>query len=65
VPFYLYELASLFHTYWNSGNENDNLKILNENQPELQTSRLFLIKKIQLVLKSGLDILNVTAPVEM
>jgi len=40
VPFYLYELASLFHTYWNSGNENDNLKILNENQPELQTSRL-------------------------
>lgn len=65
VPFFLYELASLFHTYWNSGNENDNLKILNENQPELQTSRLFLIKKIQLVLKSGLDILNVTAPVEM
>ncbi|CAN1595565.1 ArgS Arginyl-tRNA synthetase [Candidatus Pelagibacterales bacterium] len=65
VPFYLYELASLFHTYWNSGNENDNLKILNENQPELQTSRLFLIKKMQLVLKSGLDILNVTAPVEM
>jgi len=65
VPFYLYELASLFHTYWNSGNENDNLKILNENQPELQTSRLFLIKKIQLVLKSGLDILNVTAPVEI
>ena len=65
VPFYLYELASLFHTYWNSGNENDNLKILNDNQPELQSSRLFLIKKMQFVLKSGLDILNVTAPVEM
>jgi len=65
VPFYLYELASLFHTYWNSGNENDNLKILNKNQLELQSARLFLIKKIQLVLKSGLDILNVTAPVEM
>ena len=65
VPFYLYELASLFHTYWNSGNENDNLKILNDNQPELQSVRLFIIKKMQLVLKSGLDILNVTAPVEM
>ena len=65
VPFYLYELASLFHTYWNSGNENDNLKILNDNQPELQSARLFLIKKMQFVLKSGLDILNVTAPVEM
>jgi arginyl-tRNA synthetase len=65
VPFYLYELASLFHTYWNSGNENDNLKILNEKQPELQFARLFLINKIQLVLKSGLDILNVTASVEM
>jgi arginyl-tRNA synthetase len=58
-------LASLFHTYWNSGNENDNLKILNDTQPELQSARLFLIKKMQFVLKSGLDILNVTAPVEM
>lgn len=51
VPFYLYELASLFHTYWNSGNENDNLKILNENKPDLQFARLFLIKKRRLLLK--------------
>ena len=65
VPFYLYELASLFHTYWNSGNENDNLKILNENKPDLQFARLFLIKKTQIVIKTGLNILNVTAPVEM
>jgi arginyl-tRNA synthetase len=65
LPFYLYELASLFHTYWNSGNEDDNLKILNEKNLDLQSSRLFLIKKIQLVLKSGLDILNVNAPTEM
>ena len=65
VPFYLYELASLFHTYWNLGNENDNLKFLNEKNLDLQSSRLFLIKKIQLVLKSGLDILNVNAPTEM
>jgi len=65
LPFYLYELASLFHTYWNLGNENDNLKFLNEKNLDLQSSRLFLIKKIQLVLKSGLDILNVNAPTEM
>jgi arginyl-tRNA synthetase len=61
----MYELASLFHTYWNLGNEDDNLKILNEKNLDLQSSRLFLIKKIQLVLKSGLDILNVNAPTEM
>ena len=65
LPFYLYELASLFHTYWNLGNENDNLKFLNDKNLDLQSSRLFLIKKIQLVLKSGLDILNVNAPTEM
>ena len=65
LPFYMYELASLFHTYWNLGNEDDNLKILNEKNLDLQSSRLFLIKKIQLVLKSGLDILNVNAPNEM
>jgi arginyl-tRNA synthetase len=65
LPFYMYELASLFHTYWNSGNEDENLKILNDKNLDLQASRLFLIKKIQLVLKSGLDILNVNAPTEM
>jgi len=44
---------------------DDNLKILNKKNLDLQNSRLFLIKKIQLVLKSGLMILNVNAPTEM
>jgi arginyl-tRNA synthetase len=65
IPFYLHELAGLFHTYWNYGNENDNMKVLNEKDTNLQTARLFLIKKMQLVLNSGFQILNIDAPVEM
>ena len=26
IPFYLYELATLFHSYWSKGNENEEFK---------------------------------------
>ena len=64
IPFYLYELASLFHSYWSLGNEDENLKVINSNK-NIQDSRLFLLKKIQFILATGLKILNVNAPLEM
>ena len=32
IPTYLYELASLFHSYWNLGKENPEKRFINENQ---------------------------------
>ena len=28
IPYYLYELATLFHSYWSKGNENEKLKFI-------------------------------------
>ena len=30
IPFYLYELASLFHTYWNLGKDNPDKRFIND-----------------------------------
>ena len=35
VPIYLYELASLFHSYWNLGKENPNKRFINEEKKSL------------------------------
>ena len=28
IPFYLYELATIFHSYWSKGNEDDRFKFI-------------------------------------
>ena len=55
---YLFELASLFHKYYAHN------RIINENM-ELTSSRLVLIKAIQIVLKNGLTILGISHPDRM
>ena len=32
ITFYLYELATLFHSYWNEGNRNDDYKFIINNK---------------------------------
>ncbi|MEK9561026.1 MAG: arginine--tRNA ligase [Pelagibacteraceae bacterium] len=59
IPYYLYELSSEFHTYWNAGKENDDLKIIGHSDKELINSRLYLLQKLYLVLTIGLNILDV------
>jgi len=55
---YLFELASLFHKYYAHN------RIISENM-ELTSSRLVLIKAIQIVLKNGLTILGISHPDRM
>ncbi|MAV48729.1 MAG: arginine--tRNA ligase [Pelagibacteraceae bacterium] len=59
IPYYLYELSSEFHTYWNAGKENEDLKIIGHSDKELINSRLYLLQKLYLVLTIGLKILDV------
>ena len=59
IPYYLYELSSEFHTYWNAGKENEDLKIIGHSDKELINSRLYLLQKLYLVLTIGLNILDV------
>ena len=59
IPYYLYELSSEFHTFWNAGKENKDLKIIGHSDKELINSRLYLLQKLYLVLTIGLKILDV------
>ncbi|HEY7663221.1 MAG TPA: arginine--tRNA ligase [Xanthobacteraceae bacterium] len=65
IAFYLYELASDFHTHWNRGKDTPHLRFIIQNDPQLTLARLALVQGIVTVLASGLGLLGVEAPEEM
>ena len=65
IAYYLYELSSEFHSLWNKGNDNENLRFIISENSELTKSRISLLLAISSVLKSGLDVIGVNAPKEM
>ena len=58
VTYFLMELASLFHTYYNKH------KVLGEDA-QLTGGRLYLIRAVQKVIRNGLVLLGVSAPDKM
>ena len=64
IPTYLYELASLFHSYWNLGKENPDKRFIND-QKKITDDKLIFLKAISNVIKSGMDIVGVSAPEKM
>ena len=64
LPFYLYELATLFHSYWNLGKDNSNKRFINEHK-EISDDKLIFLKVISNVVKSGMDIVGVSVPEKM
>ncbi|WP_439575254.1 arginine--tRNA ligase [Phreatobacter sp.] len=65
IAFYLYELASDFHSQWNRGKDSPHLRFIMENDPQMTSARLALVQGIVTVLRSGLAILGVEAVEEM
>jgi arginyl-tRNA synthetase len=65
VAFYLYELASDFHTQWNRGQDAPHLRFIMQNDPQMTLARLALVQGVITVLASGLGLLGVEAPEEM
>ena len=64
IPTYLYELASLFHSYWNLGKDNPEKRFI-DNQGKISNDKLILLKVISNVIKSGMKIMNVSIPEKM
>ena len=64
IPTYLYELASLFHSYWNLGKENPEKRFINENK-EISDDKLILLKAISNVIISGMTIIGASTPEQM
>ena len=64
IPFYLYELATLFHSYWSKGNEDEKYKFI-KNGKISNNNILTIISLLLIVLKNGMGILNVSLPDKM
>ena len=64
IPFYLYELSTLFHSYWSKGNEDNKFKLI-ENGKVKKEDSIVLIFLIAIVIKNGMKILGVSLPEKM
>ena len=64
LPFYLYELSTLFHSYWSKGNEDAQFKLIENGKAKRETS-LVLIFLVAIVIKNGMKILGVSLPEKM
>jgi len=64
IPFYLYELATLFHAYWSKGNEDSKYKFI-ENGKIKNKNTLLIIKLVALTVQNGMGILGVSLPTKM
>jgi arginyl-tRNA synthetase len=65
LAFYLYDLASAFHSQWNRGSDNADLRFIKVNDTNLSLARLGLVQVVSDVLVSGLSIIGADAPTEM
>jgi len=65
IAFFLYELASDFHSLWNRGKDSPDLRFVIDNDRRITLARLCLVESVRCVIGSGLSVLGVSAPDEM
>jgi arginyl-tRNA synthetase len=65
IAFYVHELAGAFHSLWNKGKDQPQLRFVNQTERKITEARLALLHGLRLVLVSGLAVLGVSAPQEM
>ncbi len=64
IPFYLYELSTLFHSYWSKGNEDNRFRFIENGKVKREESLIFIFL-IAVVIKNGMNILGVSLPEKM
>jgi len=65
ISFFLYDLASEFHTLFNKGNSEPSLRFIIDGNEKTTLARLALIRSVALVIASGLQVLGVKPLEEM
>ena len=65
IAFYLVDLASHFHSLWNAGREDPSLRFIIDDDLAVTDARLMLVKATSLVIRTGLNMLSITALEEM
>ena len=64
VPTYLYELSSLFHSYWNMGKEDKSKRFISEDK-KISDEKLVLLKSVSNVIKCGMNLVGASTPEKM
>ena len=64
IPFYLYELSTIFHSYWSKGNDDESYRFI-KNGKISSENIIVIINLLLIVLKNGMAILNVSLPEKM
>ena len=64
IPFYLYDLSTLFHSYWSKGNEDESYKFITNGKIK-RVEILAIINLVAIVIKNGMKILGVSLPKKM
>ena len=64
IPVYLYELSSEFHSYWNMGKDNEELRFISKDN-KLADKKIVFLKSISTVIKTGMNLVGVDTPEKM
>ena len=64
IPFYLYELSTLFHSYWSKGNEDSKFRFIQDGKIKKNDSLAYIFL-VAIVIKNGMNILGVSLPKKM
>ena len=64
IPLYLYELATIFHSYWSKGNDDTKYKFIENNKIKSKNT-LLVIKLVAMTIENGMNILGVNLPKKM
>ena len=65
IAFYLGDLAAAFHSFWNAGNDDPSLRMIQSENETLSAARLFLAAQIGQVIRNGLALMGVEPTHEM
>ena len=64
ITFYLYELSTLFHSFWSKGNEEEKYRIIINGKLNRSAS-LLILQLLSSVIRNGMQILGVSLPEKM
>jgi arginyl-tRNA synthetase len=65
MVYFLIDLASSFHSLWNSGKEDEVFRFIIEKNEKITYARLALLKAIAIIIASALDIIGIKPTEEM
>jgi arginyl-tRNA synthetase len=65
IAFFLFDLASAFHSLWTRGKEDPGLRFIMEDDPQLTLARFALVRAFQMVIASGLELFGIDPVEEM